>query len=181
MHVPGRKNLFLDLYTRMDELVETEEGDSIVEMLNDPDKLEENGNEEAVEVIRSLDADERFAYMAAYAKLDANPEEMYLWMLVNAGAATPEQKRRVQELHEAECKRIAALPPYAWIVEPIFPDIIKEYIVSYAINERDIERFARLARANSKMGLAHLLRWRWKTGRITGSYRNWQSHRRRRC
>lgn len=154
---PGAENLFLDLYTRMDELVETEEGDSIVEMLNDPDKLEENGNEEAAEVIRSLDADERFAYMAAYAKLDANPEEMYLWMLVNAGAATPEQKRRVQELHEAECKRIAALPPYAWIVEPIFPDIIKEYIVSYAINERDIERFARLARANSKMGLAHFI------------------------
>ena len=31
---PGAENLFLDLYTRMDELVETEEGDSIVEMLN---------------------------------------------------------------------------------------------------------------------------------------------------
>ena len=96
-----------------------------MEMLNNPAKLEENGNEEAAEVIRSLDEDERFAYMAAYAKLDANPEEMYLWMLVNAGTATLEQERRAQELHEAECKRIAALPSYAWIVEPVFPDIIK--------------------------------------------------------
>ena len=65
------------------------------------------------------------------------------------------QRRNKRE--EAECKRIAALPPYAWIVEPIFPDIIKEYIVSYAINERDIERFARLARANSVLGLAHFI------------------------
>lgn len=44
--------------------------------------------------------------MAAYAKLDANPEEMYLWMLVNAGTATLEQERRAQELHEAECKEL---------------------------------------------------------------------------
>lgn len=91
--------------------------------------------------------------MVSYAKLDVNPEEMYLWMLVNAGIATPEEEKRAQELHEAEEKRYAAMPRTGWIIEPVFPDIIKEYIVSYAINERDIERFARLARANSVHGI----------------------------
>lgn len=78
-------------------------------------------------------------------------------MLVNAGIATPEEEKRAQELHEAEEKRYAAMPRTGWIIEPVFPDIIKEYIVSYAINERDIERFARLARANSVMELSHFI------------------------
>lgn len=128
-----------------------------MELLRDPEKLERKGKIEAAEMVRSLGGEARLGYMASYAKLDANPDEMYLWMLVNTGIATPEQEQRAQELHEAEQKRVAALPQHAWIVEPVFPDIIREYIVSYAINERDIERFARLARANSVMGLAHFI------------------------
>lgn len=154
---PGAENLFLDLYTRMDTQVEAGEEDSIFEMLQDPDKMEQNGHPEAAEVIRSFDDAERFGYMASYAKLDTNLDELYLWMRINVGIATPEEEKRVQEIHEAECKRNAALPLNAWIIEPVFPNIIREYIVSYVINERDIERFTRLARANSVMGLSHFI------------------------
>lgn len=154
---PGAENLFLDLYAQMDTLVETEKEDSVLELLSNPDRLEQNGHGEAAELLRSLDDDDRFGYMVSYAKLDVNPEEMYLWMLVNAGIATPEEEKRAQELHEAEEQRYAVMPQTGWIIEPVFPDIIKEYIVSYAINERDIERFARLARANSVMELSHFI------------------------
>ena len=54
-------------------------------------------------------------------------------------------------LHEA------SLPPTAWLIDPVFPDIIKEYIVSYAVNERDLDRFTKLARANSVLGLSAFL------------------------
>lgn len=156
---PGAENLFRELYTRMDTLIENGDDaeDSIPELLYHPEKLEQKGKVEAAEMVRSLGEEARLGYMASYAKLDANLDEMYLWMLVNTGIATPEQEQRAQELHEAEQKRVAALPQHAWIVEPVLPDIIREYIVSYAINERDIERFARLARANSVMGLAHFI------------------------
>lgn len=76
----------------------------MLELLSNPDRLEQNGHRDAAELLRSLDDDERFGYMVSYAKLDVNPEEMYLWMLVNAGIATPEEEKRAQELHEAEEK-----------------------------------------------------------------------------
>ena len=77
----------------MDTLVETEKEDSVLELLSNPDRLEQNGHGEVAELLRSLDDDDRFGYMVSYAKLDVNPEEMYLWMRVNAGIATPKKRK----------------------------------------------------------------------------------------
>ena len=104
-----------------------------------------------------LSSEERFAYATPYLKLDADPEEVYLNMLQQAGALTGDDADRLQNLKEKRLEKVAVLPDHAWIITPLFPDIIKEYIVLYVVKEGELTSFTRLARSNSILGLQRFL------------------------
>lgn len=152
---PGADNVFSDLFVSMDELVEDTGKDTIAEAFFNP----ENGaiDEEDINVIRTLDEVERFAYFTPYVKLHADPQEVYLQMKVGAGAAKAEEVAELDRVRENRIWHVAALPDHAWIIEPVFPDIIKEFIVTYTVNARDIGRFTKLARSNSILGFGNFL------------------------
>ena len=152
---PGADNLFVDLFVAMDELTDDVD-DPVLELLHDPE-TSTSIEPETVKTFRTLEADERYAYMAAYMKISADPEEVYLRMLVSAGIATADEQKKLDDLITKKTLHEASLPPTAWLIDPVFPDIIKEYIVSYAVNERDLDRFTKLARANSVLGLSAFL------------------------
>lgn len=154
---PGADNVFEDLFVSMDELIEDDGKHSLAYTLMHPDEIKNSDNTETAEFITSLDRDERFAYYAPYVKMDADPHEVYLRMLVNAGVATEAEREELSRVYEARIQRVAALPNHAWVIEPVFPDIINAYIVTYAVNERDAERFAKLARSNSIFGLSNFI------------------------
>lgn len=107
--------------------------------------------------MESLEQDEKFSLLAPYIKVDANPQEVYLDMLVRADAATEEEKQKLVQLQKQRIQKEKTLPDHAWFLEPCFPDIINEYIVAYAVNERNAERFAKLVRSNSVLDLANFI------------------------
>lgn len=153
---PGADNLFEDLFVTISEQAdETESTLLIKELLHEMD--EEVQETENTEPTGELDRDERFALLAPYVKLDADPQEVYLNMLVSADAATEEEKQELVQIREKRLQKEKMLPDHAWFLEPCFPDIINEYIVAYAVNERDAERFAKLVRSNSIMDLADFI------------------------
>lgn len=154
---PGGKNAFEDLFVSMDELVEDGEKDLLG--LAEKKQIETGNalsNDDAGQN-RALDDEDRLARHAPYIKLAADPHEVYLQMLVSAGVATEEESEELERVRKERIRRINALPDHAWIIEPIFPDIIREFIVSYTINDRDVVRFTKLARSNSVLELAGFL------------------------
>jgi len=154
---PGAGNIFTDLFVHMDELVEDDGEDSVVEAFAHPGAISERMDEEVVAPIMTMDDDDRFAHYTPYIKLHSDPQEVYLQMLANVGAAEDEELRELERIREERIRRVDALPDHAWIIEPIFPDIIKEYIVAYTVNDRDIVRFTKLARSNSILGLSDFI------------------------
>lgn len=150
---PGAGNIFTDLFVRMDVLVEDDGEDSVVEAFAHPGTISERMDEEDIAPIMTMD-DDRFAHYTPYIKLHSDPQEVFLQMLANVGAAEDEELRELERVREERIRRVDALPDHAWIIEPIFPDIIKEYIVAYTVNDRDSVRFTKLARSNSILGLS---------------------------
>lgn len=154
---PGADNIFADLFVRMDELVEDDSEDSLAEVFLHPGTFSGRLDEEDVTPVLEMDEDDRFAHFTPYIKLYADPREVYLQMMANVGIAEEEELRELECVREERIERVKALPDHAWIIEPIFPDIIKEFIVSYVVNDRDITRFTKLARSNSILGLSDFL------------------------
>ena len=154
---PGAKNEIADLFVTMDELVDSDGEPAIAEVFMDPDASRGTLDEDSLARIRSLEADERFAFSAPYIKLDADPTEVYLQMLVDAGIADDDEKQQLEAVRQAVIEKTRSLPDHAWIIEPVLPTIIKEFIVSYVVNERDAVRFTKLARSNSVLGLQGFL------------------------
>ena len=180
-NVPGSQNTFPDLFVYMSEalkgeaLVEYNEGlkNCITDNVQTDVTAIEASTDHSVETGRakkgktSINVEEmslvdiilnnRFAFFTPYIKIDANPEEVFLYMLVQAGEATEEDKEKLQELVKLRKQKDAEMPDHAWFIEPMLPDIIKSYIVNYAVNDRDIVKFTRLARANSVLGFGKFL------------------------
>lgn len=154
---PGADNVFADLFVKMDELVEDDGEDSLAEAFLHPGAFSGRLDEEDVTPVLEMDEDDRFAHFTPYIKLHADPREVYLQMMANVGIAEEEEFKELECVREERIERVKALPGHAWIIEPIFPDIIKEYIVSYVVNDRDITRFTKLARSNSILGLSDFL------------------------
>lgn len=162
----------------MDELTDSVD-DSVMELLHNPESFS-SIDPEAAKILRTLETDERYAYMSAYMKLSADPEEVYLRMLVSAGIATADEQKKLDDLITKKTLHEASLPPTAWLIDPVFPDIIKEYIVSYAVNERDLDRFTKLARQIPSWDCLRFLRVRLRTGRQIRRFRKLPLHLRRR-
>ena len=139
-----KQGIFYDLFVWEDELEEYDIEDTGSVFLHAYKELD-------------MSADEKLAFSAPYIKLDADPEEMFLQMLKGAGGLTEEEQIRLEELHEENRKKAEELPDFAWIIEPVLPDIIKAYVVLYVVKERDLVRFTKLARANSVFGLSEFL------------------------
>ena len=154
---PGGKNEFPDLFAEMDELEEAGDGSSVIDVFFEPDAFKDTLGEDSAEFLRSLADDERLAFSAPYIKLNADPTEVFLQMLVSANAAGDEEIEQLEALRRSRLEKEKKLPGHAWIIEPVLPTIIREYIVSYVINERDMVFFTKLARANSVFGLHNFL------------------------
>ncbi len=154
---PGADNLFDDLFVYMDELVEDDSEDIIDDFFFGGKPTGEEEKKKKAELLSEMDEDDRFAFSAPYIKLHADPTEVYLNMLADAGAADDDEIAQLEKVKEARIKRVGSLPDHAWIIEPILPTVIKEYIASYVINERDVVRFTKLARSNSILGFESFL------------------------
>ena len=153
---PGADNLFEDLFVSVSEQEDEQDRTMLFDLLynevNKKSKKIANGDS-----LESLEQDEKFSLLAPYIKVDANPQEVYLDMLVRADAATEEEKQKLVQLQKQRIQKEKTLPDHAWFLEPCFPDIINEYIVAYAVNERNAERFAKLVRSNSVLDLANFI------------------------
>lgn len=124
------------------------------------DILEETNPDEITIVDKILsDAtyspEEKLVFMAPYVKLYADPKEMYRNMLKNAGAEEAEEEEEGDTVPDTGCKDM--LPDRGWIIEPVYPDIIREFIVGYVVEIYQVVPFTRLARENSVFGLVHFL------------------------
>lgn len=150
---PGADNVFKDIFVEMAKLEEGKGDDCLADIFLAPELFNDEVKDDTKSVIALLDEDEKFAYAASYIKLDADPVEVYLNMLVNAGMAIEEQTEELKRIREKRKKKDAVMPNHAWIICPVFPNIVKEYIVSYVVNDRDIELFTKLARSNSVLEL----------------------------
>ncbi len=157
---PEFRDLEEDLFVLMDELMD-DDGGSILEAVpfnsDVPDDTDELIDGEDTGSILAMDEDERFAYGSPYIKLSADPVEVFLTMLKNVGAADDDELEQLRMVREANEKRYRDMPNHAWIIEPILPDIIREYIVSSTVGIHDAVRFTKLARANSVYGIVHFL------------------------
>ena len=153
---PGADNVFEDLFISMDELEEDDEDDLIATTIFklNQETFESDSNDTG---IITWDEDERFAFFTPYIKLSADPTEVYLQMLANANIAEDDELEELKRIREERIKHVESLPDHAWIIEPVLPDIIKEFIVSYVVNDRDIASFTKLARSNSILGLSEFL------------------------
>lgn len=154
---PGGSNLFEELFISMDEAEESSGKMPVLDIFWRDDFQEDDENTEWRKIIRSLEEDDRFAFSAPYIKLYADPVEFYLNMLVESGLAEDSEIERLDQVREANKEKVETLPDHAWIIEPMLPSIIKEYIVSYVINDRDVVRFTKLARSNSILGFENFL------------------------
>ena len=150
---PGADNLFVDLFIRMKMLKEDKDEESQAVF----SYLQKMGNRKKAEADAAhkmvVDDEDRFAYFSSYIKLIADPQEIYLRMLKNARIAEDKELEEMERIHQKWEKHQEALPDHAWIVEPVFPDIVKEFIVAYSVNIRDVDRFTKLVRSNSVFGL----------------------------
>ena len=150
---PGADNLFADLFVRMDNPAEDGDEDSPVELIACSGTKSGKKDEEDIVQEMTLDDEDRFAYSTPYIKLDTDPQVVYLMMLEKSGIAEDDELAELKRIREEWERHEESLPDHAWIIEPIFPDIIKEFIVAYSVNDRDIVRFTKLARSNSVLGL----------------------------
>lgn len=132
----------------------------LADLFVEEDILEETDPDEVTIVDRILTDDmyspeEKLVFMAPYVKLYADPNKMYRNMLKNAGA---------EEMEEEDERNVITntggtdgLPKRGWVIEPVYPDIIREFIVGYVVEEYQAVSFARLARENTILGLEHFL------------------------
>lgn len=158
MNKLGAKNLYAELFVSMSELEEIDENEeSIVDAFLNPETPRGLMDEEDTKPMLLLDEDERFAYSTPFLKLNADPEEVYLNLLNNTGVADEEEKEKLKRIHEANVEKSRNLPNHAWIIRPVLPDIIKEYIVGSLVSSFDSERFTKLVRSNSILGLSSFL------------------------
>lgn len=179
---PGTQSVFADLFVQLDELESFDSKDSLLFRIHDrlsqssalplvedlvlgedsvPDEdisLDEDLTPDAdLSEEKPLSQDEKFAFLAPYVKLEANPEEFYLCLLEGAGDLSEEESQRLAELREQHIRKESELPDYAWIIVPAFPDIIREYVVLHVLKLREAVAFTRLARANSVYSLGQFL------------------------
>lgn len=173
---PGTQSVFADLFVQQDELESFDSEDSLMFRIHD--RLSQSGAPPLAEDLapdedifpgdglipdegsfeeKSMSQDEKFAFLAPYIKVEANPEEFYLCLLEGAGGLSEEESRRLAQLREQRIRKEAELPDYAWIIAPAFPDIIREYLVLHVLKIREAVPFTRLARANSVYGLGQFL------------------------
>ena len=152
-------NVQADLFIHMDELVEcNKDDDTVIDLIMHPENQKDRtSDDDSSNFLFEMDNEERFAFSTPYLKLSADPEEVYLHMLENVGLADDEELKRLHTIHDANVAKTAALPNHAWIIEPMIPDIIKEYIVKSTVKIYDVVRFTKLARANSILGLSNFL------------------------
>ncbi|MBR4909017.1 MAG: SIR2 family protein [Acidaminococcaceae bacterium] len=184
-NVPGTQNTFPELFVYMSEaLTEEEEKDhnrafgtfancftsdnkpadtSVITSVASSDaktkSTEKKENTTRVEEIPLVDIikNDKFAFFTPFVKINANPEEVFLYMLEQAGVATKEDKELLKTLVEQRMQKDASMPDYAWVIEPMLPDIIKSFVVGYVVNDRDIKKFTRLAWANSVLSFEKFL------------------------
>lgn len=173
---PGTQSVFADLFVWQDEPESFDSEDSLLFRVHD--RLSQSGApplvgdlvldgdsapdedltpDEDLPEEKPMPQDEMFAFLAPYIKVEANPEEFYLCLLEGAGALSEEESRRLAELRDERIRKAAEFPDYAWIIEPAFPDIIREYLVLHIVKPRKAVPFTRLARANSVYSLGHFL------------------------
>lgn len=150
---PGGSNTFPDLFISMDELVEDDSDNTVIEVFANCGEGAKDNDGKDVTFIAEMDEDERFAYATPYIKIDADPHEVYLTMLEEGGVADDEQLKELEIVRAKRMQRVKDMPNHAWIIHPVFPSIIKEYIVSYVVNDRDVVQFTKLARSNSILSL----------------------------
>lgn len=154
----GASNLYEDLFIFRDVREEVKEGKELVfEAFFYPEEHTHIMGEENTKRILDLDQEERFAFSTPYIKLDADPEEVYLHMLKSVGLLDDNEIVELNQLHEKNIARANSLPDHAWIIEPVLPDIIKEYIVSSSLRDSNVVRFTKLARSNSILGISQFL------------------------
>jgi len=96
---PGADNLFEDLFVSVSEQEDEQDRTMLFDLLynevNKKSKKIANGDS-----LESLEQDEKFSLLAPYIKVDANPQEVYLDMLVRADAATEEEKQKLVQLQK---------------------------------------------------------------------------------
>ena len=143
---PGSDSTFEDLFITCSELVFSDnedsndfEGEKIIEILTS--KSKDNGDK--------YNNDELLAFYAPLIKIDADPDEVYLQLLVDGGIASKKDKQKLLTMRKERKIKEQNLPNHAWIINPIFPDIIKEYIVKYSVSDYDIVNFTKLVKSNS--------------------------------
>lgn len=154
----GASNLYEDLFIFRDVQEEVKEGKELVfEAFFYPEEHTHVMGEENTKRILDLDQEERFAFSTPYIKLDADPEEVYLHMLKSVGLLDDNEIVELNQLHEKNIARANSLPDHAWIIEPVLPYIIKEYIVSSSLRDSNVVRFTKFARSNSILGISQFL------------------------
>lgn len=167
---PGTQSIFSDLFVQQDELESFDSEDGLLFRIHN--QLSQSGAPPLAEDLvpdedpvpaedlsekKPISQDEKFAFLAPYIKVDANPEEFYLCLLKGAGCLSKEESQRLAKLREERIRKEAELPDYAWVIAPAFPDIIREYLVLHVLKPREAVPFTRLARANSVYSLGQFL------------------------
>ena len=154
----GASNLFEDLFISMDVLEEVEEDENpLLEAFYNHEEPSHVMDDEDTRQISDMDQEERFAFFTPYIKLNADPTEFYLHMLNGVGLLDAREIEELNKLHEKNVDKTNSLPDHAWIIEPVLPDIIKEFIVTSSLAGTDITKFTKLARSNSILGLSNFL------------------------
>lgn len=167
---PGTQSIFSDLFVQQDELESFDSEDGFLFRIHN--QLSQSGAPPLTEGLdpdedpipaedlsekKPISQDEKFAFLAPYIKVDADPEEFYLCLLKGAGCLSKEESQRLAKLREERIRKEAELPDYAWVIAPAFPDIIREYLILHVLKPRETVPFTRLARANSVYSLGQFL------------------------
>ena len=154
----GASNLYEDLFISVDALEDVSDGaNPIFEAFNSPEEPSHVMDGEDTKQILEMNQEERFAFSSPYIKLNADPVEVYLNMLNGVGLLDDNEIEDLNRLHEKNVAKNNSLPDHAWIIEPVLPDIIKEFIVTSSLHGNDVSRFTKLARSNSILGLSNFL------------------------
>lgn len=151
--IPGTENLYRELFVSQDELVAAEEDSAFRRILSASDI----GNDAAENLIREMEESERIAYASPYIKLDADPELMFYSLLDRAGELDDAGKETLRCLEKENREKYEDMPDRAWVIAPMLPDIIREYVVMYAVPEQDAVYFTELARSNSVLEFSMFL------------------------
>ena len=126
----GSSNIYEDLFISIDVLESVEENENpVFDVFYNPETPSHVMDEEDTRQILDVDHEERFAFSTPYIKLNADPTEFYLHMLNNVGLLDDNEIEELNRLHEKNVNKTNLLPDHAWIIEPVLPDIIKEFIV----------------------------------------------------